>query len=49
MVDFSVQKWNILLCLTKTTGFSVHPLEQLDLLDEIDEIESITKGSVFKQ
>ena len=24
MMDFSVQKWNILLCLTETPGFSVH-------------------------
>ena len=25
MMDFSIQKWNILLCLTETPGFSVHP------------------------
>ena len=25
MMDFSVQKWNILLCLTETSGFGVHP------------------------
>ena len=25
MMDFSVQKWDILLCLTETSGFSVHP------------------------
>ena len=25
MMDLSVQKWNILLCLIKMSGFSVHP------------------------